>query len=62
MAQTVIHEVLAGLIDYAGLFPPAGLAMIEATRLYQSYLWMTAAGSCARRIFLPVVRRVSRWR
>jgi hypothetical protein len=41
------RELLSGLIDYAGLFPPASLALIEAIRNYQSYrdgphAWMLA--------------------
>jgi hypothetical protein len=33
----VLRSLLAGLIDYAGLFPPAGLGMDEAVRNYDSY-------------------------
>jgi hypothetical protein len=33
-----IRTLLAGLIDYAGLFPPAGLDMVDATRQYADYL------------------------
>jgi hypothetical protein len=32
------RALLAGLIDYAGLFPPAGLDMAAAVRNYASYL------------------------
>jgi len=32
-----IRTLLAGLIDYAGLFPPASLEMAEAQRKYASY-------------------------
>lgn len=32
-----IEELLAGLIDYAGLFPPAALGMPEAVRAYAEY-------------------------
>ena len=31
------EELLTGLIDYAGLFPPASLSMEEAVRSYDSY-------------------------
>jgi hypothetical protein len=31
------EELLAGLIDYAGLFPPAALSMEEAVRNYDAY-------------------------
>ncbi len=33
-----LRALLAGLIDYAGLFPPASLSMEEAVRNYDSYL------------------------
>jgi hypothetical protein len=32
-----IRALLTGLIDYAGLFPPAGLAMVPAVRNYADY-------------------------
>ena len=32
-----IHSLLHGLIDYAGLFPPATLTMTEAVAGYSSY-------------------------
>jgi hypothetical protein len=60
MAQTVIHEVLAGLIDYAGLFPPAGLAMSEATRFYQSYLGQRDRWILGR--FICPVSRLGEWK
>lgn len=31
------HALLAGLVDYAGLFPPAGLPMADAVRRYSTY-------------------------
>lgn len=33
-----LRSLLSGLIDYAGLFPPAGLAMDAAVRNYDSYI------------------------
>src|SRR4051794_41017950 len=33
-----LHALLEGLIDYAGLFPPAALDMPTATRNYEAYL------------------------
>lgn len=36
--KPVIHAVLEGLIDYAGLFPPAGLSMEKAVSNYSTYL------------------------
>lgn len=34
---TPIHHLLTGLIDYAGLFPPAGLTMTSAVSNYATY-------------------------
>lgn len=34
---TTLHTLLEGLIDYAGLFPPAGLDMPEAVQKYARY-------------------------
>ena len=34
----MIRSLLAGAIDYAGLFPPAGLAMDDAAARYHTYL------------------------
>jgi hypothetical protein len=34
---TAIRALLAGVVDYAGLFPPAGLGMAGAVRNYASY-------------------------
>ena len=33
-----LHALMEGLIDYAGMFPPAGLDMAKAAANYQSYL------------------------
>ncbi len=33
-----LRALLAGLVDYAGLFPPAGLSMNQAAAKYQNYL------------------------
>ena len=35
--MTPIHRLLTGLIDYAGLFPPAGLTMTSAVSNYATY-------------------------
>jgi hypothetical protein len=32
-----LRTLLAGLIDYAGLFPPASLSMVEAVRRFEDY-------------------------
>jgi hypothetical protein len=50
-----VRALLEGLIDYAGLFPPAGLGMAEAVFEYQRYLsgehaWMLG------RFIVPVSR------
>ncbi len=42
-----LHALLTGIIDYAGLFPPAALSMTETVRNYARYLhgkdqWMLA--------------------
>ncbi|HEX6494238.1 MAG TPA: hypothetical protein VF018_02055 [Acidobacteriaceae bacterium] len=38
MMSPALHSLLAGLIDYAGLFPPAGLGMEAAVHNYDSYV------------------------
>jgi len=50
-----VRALAAGLVDYAGLFPPAQLGMAEAIRNYAGYLggphaWMLA------RFIIPVAR------
>lgn len=37
MAGAAVETLLHGLVDYAGLFPPAALPMAEAARLYDEY-------------------------
>jgi hypothetical protein len=37
MFDTPLRTLLAGSIDYAGLFPPAGLDMADAVRQYEAY-------------------------
>jgi hypothetical protein len=36
--MTAGRALMTGLVDYAGLFPPAGLGMLEAVRRYREYL------------------------
>lgn len=36
--MTAIRALMAGLVDYAGLFPPASLNMVSAVRRYREYL------------------------
>jgi hypothetical protein len=38
MTSRALQSLLTGLIDYAGLFPPAGLGMDTAVRNYGSYV------------------------
>jgi hypothetical protein len=38
MTSRALQSLLTGLIDYAGLFPPAGLGMDAAIRNYESYV------------------------
>jgi len=35
--KTSVRTLLAGLVDYAGLFPPAGLSMEAAVQNYAKY-------------------------
>ncbi len=36
--MTAARALMTGLVDYAGLFPPAGMGMAEAVRQYRAYL------------------------
>lgn len=49
------RAVLSGLIDYAGLFPPAGLVMLDAVRNYAAYQRRDDAWALARFV-VPVGR------
>jgi hypothetical protein len=55
MSSPALRSLLRGLIDYAGLFPPAGLAMDAVVRNYDSYsngehAWMLG------RLIVPAAR------
>jgi hypothetical protein len=55
MANAAVEVLLHGLVDYAGLFPPAALPMAEAVRLYDehrrgAHAWMLG------RFVVPVTR------
>jgi len=52
---TPVHRLLKGLIDYAGLFPPAGLGMTSAVNNYASY--RTSADSWALARFIITASR-----
>lgn len=49
------RAVLTGLIDYAGLFPPAGLSMMDAVRNYAAYQRRDDAWALARFV-VPIAR------
>jgi len=53
---TPVHRLLNGLIDYAGLFPPAGLTMTSAVNNYASY--RTSADSWALARFIITASRL----
>ncbi len=50
-----VQALLSGIIDYAGLFPPAGLGMAETVRNYASHLASDEAWMLAR-LIVPVTR------
>jgi hypothetical protein len=55
MASAALEVLLHGLVDYAGLFPPAALSMADAVRSYDEYrrgahAWMLG------RFVVPVAR------
>ncbi len=54
-AESAVAVLLRGLIDYAGLFPPASLAMAPAVANYRAYL-CSEYGWILGRFVLPVAR------
>lgn len=48
MPPATVRELLAGLVDYAGLFPPAALPMGEAVARYASYRRLPHAWALGR--------------
>jgi len=52
---TVLRPLLVGAVDYAGLFPPAGLAMTPAVRRYAAYR-RGASHALLGRFVVPVAR------
>ena len=50
-----LHALLTGAIDYAGLFPPAALAMREAVARYAGFRGTTDAWALGRFV-LPISR------
>jgi hypothetical protein len=55
MADTAVRTLLAGSIDYAGLFPPAGLDMPTSVRRYAEYRGHPDAWALGRFV-VPVAR------
>jgi hypothetical protein len=53
--MTALSSLLDGLVDYAGLFPPAALPMDEAVRNYAAYR-AGASRAMLARFVLPVAR------
>jgi hypothetical protein len=54
-ASPALRALVAGLVDYAGLFPPASLHMVAATRAYAGYLASEDAWMLGRFV-VPVAR------
>jgi len=61
-----LRALLANLIDYAGLYPPAGLALPEVLETYESYLASPESWILNRLVLpaakLPEVRLRDNWR
>lgn len=55
LSASPIRTLLAGAVDYAGLFPPAALPMREAVRNYATYLESADAWALGRFV-VPVAR------
>jgi hypothetical protein len=61
-----LHALLANLIDYAGLYPPAGLPLPEVLENYEAYLASAESWMLNRLVLpaakLPEVRLRDNWR
>jgi hypothetical protein len=55
MPNTALRALLAGAVDYAGLFPPAGLPMAEAVANYAEYAGGPDAWALGRFV-VPIAR------
>ena len=55
MPPASLHILLAGLVDYAGLFPPAALSMREVVSNYASYRQSSDAWALGR-LIVPAAR------
>ncbi|MFQ3598437.1 MAG: hypothetical protein SNJ55_07980 [Chloroherpetonaceae bacterium] len=53
--MSALHTLLNGIVDYAGLFPPASLSMSEAVKNYAHYLQSLDRWALARFV-VPVSR------
>ncbi|MCS6988699.1 MAG: hypothetical protein NZM06_04205 [Chloroherpetonaceae bacterium] len=53
--MNALHALLNGVVDYAGLFPPAALSMTEAVQNYARYLQDDSRWALARFV-VPVAR------
>jgi hypothetical protein len=53
--MNAVDALLAGLVDYAGLFPPAGLEMRQAVESYATYL-ASSEREILGRFILPLAR------
>ncbi len=56
-----LRPLLSGLIDYAGLFPPAAVSMADAVANYAAYRTSADAWALGRFV-LPVTACCSMWR
>jgi len=59
-ARSSVRALIAGAIDYAGLFPPAALSMTEAVRSYATYRASADAWALGR--FVVPLRRLAEFR
>lgn len=59
MASQSIHALMYGLIDYAGLFPPAGLPMDKAVEAFANHWGSTDSVALAR--FILPMKRLEEW-
>jgi hypothetical protein len=55
MSAAALRALVTGLVDYAGLFPPAGLAMPDAVAAYAEYLASDDAWALGRFV-VPAAR------
>ena len=56
---STLHALVAGVVDYAGLFPPAALDMEEAVAGFAAYRTSPDAWMLGR--FVVPVARIDRW-